>query len=82
VTEGIVARHAMFAAPHLLVTASADSVLTAWRLQIKNGGLRRGDVQLTREATLRGHTSKITCLAASSAWSLLVSGTEVCRSCH
>ena len=76
-TEGIDVRHAIFAAPHLLVTVSIDGVLTAWRMQIKNTGIRRGDVQLTREATLRGHTSKVTCLAASSAWSLLVSGTEV-----
>jgi WD40 repeat protein len=78
-TEGIVARHAIFAAPHLLITVSTDSVLTAWRMQTKNQGFRRGDVQLTREATLRGHTSKVTCLAASASWSLLVSGTEVSR---
>jgi WD40 repeat protein len=76
-TEGIDARHAIFAAPNLLITVSTDSVLTSWRLQIKNQGVRRGDVQLTREATLRGHTSRITCLAASASWSLLVSGTEV-----
>lgn len=76
-TEGVSAVHAMLAASNLLITVSADSVLTAWKLDIKNTGFRRGDVQLTREATLRGHSSKVTCLAASSAWSMLVSGTEV-----
>lgn len=76
-TEGVDVRHAIFAAPHLLITVSSDSVLTAWRMQLKNSGFRRGDVQLTREATLRGHTSRVTCLAASASWSLLVSGTEV-----
>jgi hypothetical protein len=78
-TEGISAVQAMLAASNLLITVSADSVLTAWKLDIKNGGFRRGDVQLIRDATLRGHNSKVTCLAASSAWSMLVSGTEVSR---
>jgi hypothetical protein len=79
-TEGISVVHAILASSNLLITVSADSVLTAWKLDIKNGGFRRGDVQLAREATLRGHHSKVTCLAASSAWSMLVSGTDVSES--
>lgn len=75
--EGISTDHAIFAAPTLLVTVSSDNVLTAWRMQVKGNGWKRGEVQLDREATLRGHTSQVTCLAASASWSLLVSGTVV-----
>ncbi|WWD18748.1 hypothetical protein CI109_103202 [Kwoniella shandongensis] len=74
--EGIYPAHAIFASPSLLVTVSAQGVLTAWRVNIKGGGYRRGDVTMQREATLRGHPSSVTCLAANTSWSLLVSGSE------
>ena len=75
--EGISVAHAIFATTTLLVTVSTLGVITAWKLAIKGVGIKRGDVSLTREATLRGHETKVTTLTASSAWSLLVSGTEV-----
>nr|XP_019013052.1 uncharacterized protein I206_02549 [Kwoniella pini CBS 10737]OCF51833.1 hypothetical protein I206_02549 [Kwoniella pini CBS 10737] len=74
--EGIFVDDAIFASPSLLITVSGQGVLTAWRITIKSGGYRRGDATLQREATLRGHTGKITCLAANTSWSLLVSGSE------
>ncbi|WWC96475.1 hypothetical protein V866_003343 [Kwoniella sp. B9012] len=74
--EGIYVVEAIFASPSLLITVSGHGVLTAWRLNIKSGGYRRGDATLQREATLRGHVGKITCLAANTSWSLLVSGSE------
>ncbi|WRT68074.1 uncharacterized protein IL334_005049 [Kwoniella shivajii] len=74
--EGIFAVDAIFALPTLLVTVSGQGVLTAWRLTIKSGGYRRGEATLQREATLRGHVGKITCLAANTSWSLLVSGSD------
>nr|XP_019045287.1 hypothetical protein I302_05676 [Kwoniella bestiolae CBS 10118]OCF24217.1 hypothetical protein I302_05676 [Kwoniella bestiolae CBS 10118] len=74
--EGIYVVDAIFASPSLLITVSGHGVLTAWRLNIKSGGYRRGDATLQREATLRGHVGKITCLAANTSWSVLVSGSE------
>ncbi|WVR06613.1 hypothetical protein IAU60_003645 [Kwoniella sp. DSM 27419] len=74
--EGIYVADAIFASPTLLITVSGHGVLTAWRMTIKGSGYRRGDVSLQREATLRGHVGKITCLAANTSWSLLVSGSE------
>jgi hypothetical protein len=74
IVEGIDVRHAAFAAPTLLVTVSSLGVLTAWRLSVKGGGLRRGDASLTREATLRGANRAVTSLAVSTAWSFIVTG--------
>lgn len=68
-------QHAAFASPTLLVTVSSLGVVTAWRLTIKGTGSRRGDVQLIREATLRGHDKPATCITVSPAWNLLVTGT-------
>ncbi|ORY31849.1 hypothetical protein BCR39DRAFT_525741 [Naematelia encephala] len=75
--EGISVSRAVFAAPAVLMTLSDHGVLTAWSLTIRGSGSRRGEVTLHREATLRGHAQPVTCLAASVAWSLLVSGSEV-----
>ncbi|WVQ84943.1 hypothetical protein IAT38_007106 [Cryptococcus sp. DSM 104549] len=74
--EGIYPVHAIFASPTLLVTVSSQGVLTAWRLTVKGTGYRRGEVSMQREATLRGHPEKVTCLAANTSWSVLVSGSE------
>ncbi|BEI85638.1 hypothetical protein CcaverHIS002_0510390 [Cutaneotrichosporon cavernicola] len=74
IVEGIDVTHAAFAAPTLLVTVSSLGVLTAWRLAVKGGGLRRGDAGLTREATLRGANRTVTSLAVSTAWSFIVTG--------
>ncbi|KAK4689020.1 hypothetical protein P7C73_g1097, partial [Tremellales sp. Uapishka_1] len=74
--EGISATEAIFASPTLLVTACSLGVLTAWRMAVKGQGQRKGDVSLTREATLCGHSKRITCLAASTSWNFLVSGSE------
>ncbi|ORX37123.1 hypothetical protein BD324DRAFT_427163 [Kockovaella imperatae] len=76
VLEGVSVVHAVFASPSLLVTVSWDSVITVWRMSVKSYGSKKGDVSLQREAILRGHTSKVTTLAASQAWSFLVSCSE------
>lgn len=75
--EGIPVQHAIFAAPTLLITVSPLGIITAWRLVIKGYGFKRGEITLQREATLRGPTAKVTCLASSKAWSFVVSGCEV-----
>lgn len=77
VIEGIPTQFALFAHPTLLIMVSPLSIVTAWRLTVKNVGSRRGDVSLTREATLRGHMGKITCVANSKAWSFVVTGCDV-----
>ncbi|GMK59712.1 hypothetical protein CspeluHIS016_0803180 [Cutaneotrichosporon spelunceum] len=74
IVEGIDVTHAAFAGPTLLVTVSSLGVLTAWRLAVKHGGLRRGDASLTREATLRGANRTVTSLAVSAAWCSIVTG--------
>lgn len=75
IIEGVPVQHAAFASPTLLITVSPLGVITAWRLIIKGSGSRRGDVQLSREATLRGHDKPVTCMAVSAAWNILVTGT-------
>ena len=75
--EGMSVVHAILAAPRVVVTVSVQGVLAVWRIGIKGSGTRKGDVSLTREATLRGHDTPVTTLTASSAWSIVVSGTEV-----
>lgn len=68
-------QHAAFASPTLLITVSPLGVITAWRLTVKGSGSRRGEVQFSREATLRGHDKPVTCMAVSAAWNILVTGT-------
>lgn len=77
VIEGVPTEHAVFANPTLLVTVSPLSIVTAWRLNVKHLGSKKGEVSLQREATLRGHTSEVTCVAASTAWSFVVTGCKV-----
>lgn len=71
--------HAIFATPTLLITVSAQGAITAWKMTVKAGGYKRGDVTLRREATLRGHEAKVVSVTANTSWSLLVTGTEVGR---
>lgn len=70
-------QEAIFASPSLLVTVSDIGVLTVWRFSCKTPASKKGDATLQREATLRGPTAKVTCLAASKAWSFVVTGCEV-----
>ncbi|ODN93441.1 hypothetical protein L198_05306 [Cryptococcus wingfieldii CBS 7118] len=74
--EGIYPEHAIFASPTLLFTVSHQGVISAWRLTISGVGYRKGDVKVQREATLRGHPARVTCLTSNKSWSFLVSGSE------
>lgn len=69
--------NAVFASSSLFLTVSSLGVITAWRINVSGAGYRRGDVTMQREATLRGHSRPVTCLAANTSWSILVSGAEV-----
>lgn len=69
--------NAVFASSSLFLTVSSLGVITAWRINVNGAGYRRGDVTMQREATLRGHSRPVTCLAANTSWSILVSGAEV-----
>ncbi|AFR98636.2 hypothetical protein C343_06613 [Cryptococcus neoformans C23] len=74
--EGIYPVNAVFASSSLFLTVSSLGVITAWRINVNGAGYRRGDVTMQREATLRGHSRPVTCLAANTSWSILVSGAE------
>ena len=50
---------------------------------MKNAGSRdRSPVQLQLKHTLHGHTNAVTCIAASSAYNVIVSGSKVSCSIH
>ncbi|WVQ73417.1 hypothetical protein IAR50_002989 [Cryptococcus sp. DSM 104548] len=72
--EGVYPEHAIFASPTLLITVSYQGVISAWRFTMSGAGYRKGDVRVQREATLRGHPERVTCLASNTSWSFLVSG--------
>jgi hypothetical protein len=78
IVEGIEVAHAAFASATLLITVSQLGIITAWRLSIKGSGFRRGEAVLAREATLCG-ARNVTCIAVSTPWSLLVTGSDVGR---
>lgn len=65
---------ATFADSETLITGMEDSTLGIWKLSRPVG--ERTSLVWTH--ILRGHRDKVTCLAASRPWSLIVSGSEDC----
>ena len=56
-------------------------IVCVW--EIKNVGSReRSPVQLQLKHTLHGHTDSVTCIAASTAYNIIVSGSKVCGLAH
>ena len=73
---------------HVYITYVSFSKYT-WYIQIvcvweiKNVGSReRSPVQLQLKHTLHGHTDSVTCIAASTAYNIIVSGSKVCGLAH
>jgi WD40 repeat protein len=58
-----------------IVTGNTDGICTVWKWAGSGPGK---DVRLQSLATLRGHESSIISLATSRAFSIIVSGSEVC----
>lgn len=72
VAEGINCSCATFADSELLITGSEDSTVGLWKISRSGGD--RASMRLTH--MLRGHTDKVTNIAASRPWSLIVSASE------
>ncbi|XP_060131096.1 WD repeat- and FYVE domain-containing protein 4 isoform X1 [Zootoca vivipara] len=62
--------------PTTLITSGSSSVLCVWELSVARGG----DACLNLKQPLYGHTQPVTCLAASTSYSIIVSGSAD-RSC-
>ncbi|XP_057164793.1 WD repeat- and FYVE domain-containing protein 4 isoform X4 [Ursus arctos] len=61
-------------APTMIITSGDSAVVCVWELSIAKGRPR----SLHLKQALYGHTQAVTCLAASVAFSLLVSGSQDC----
>lgn len=72
VAEGVNCSCAAFADSELLITGSEDSTVGLWK--ISRSSSDRAEMRLTH--MLRGHTDKVTNIAASRPWSLIVSASE------
>lgn len=72
VAEGVNCSCLAFADSDLLVTGSEDSTLALWKLMRKPG--EGTSLRLTH--MLRGHTDKVTSIAASRPWSLIISASN------
>lgn len=66
---------ATFADADTLVTGSTDNTVRLWRV-IRNDRSREQPVSLQLTHLMRGHTARVNCIAASRAWSLIVSGSK------
>uniref|UniRef100_A0A8D0ED69 Uncharacterized protein n=1 Tax=Salvator merianae TaxID=96440 RepID=A0A8D0ED69_SALMN len=67
---------AMCPTPTTLITSGSSSVLCIWELSLDRDGI----AYLNLKQTLYGHTESVTCLAASTTYSIIVSGSAD-RSC-
>ncbi|RPD65419.1 beach-domain-containing protein [Lentinus tigrinus ALCF2SS1-7] len=75
VVESAFCSCATFADAGTLVTGSTDNTVRLWRV-IRNDRSRDQPVSLQLTHLMRGHTARVNCIAASRAWSLIVSGSK------
>lgn len=77
VSEAALCSCAVFADSETLVTGSTDYTVRLWKL-VRGGGSHRHEPALNVHLThiMRGHSAAISCVAASRAWSLVVSGSQ------
>lgn len=66
---------ATFADADTLVTGSTDNTVRLWHV-VRNDRSREQPVTIQLTHLMRGHTARVTCIAASRAWSLVVSGSQ------
>lgn len=78
VVEAALCSCAVFADADTLVTGSSDYTVRLWKLSRGAGGSHRSDPALSVNLThiMRGHSAPVSCVAASRAWSLVVSGSQ------
>ena len=77
VIEGSFCCCAAFADTDTLVTGSTDFTVRLWKVARGTGGSSSAlAAQIEPTHIMRGHTASVTCIAASRAWSLVISGAE------
>lgn len=67
---------AAFADPNNLVTGSSDYTVRLWKTSRPNVNSAHSGLRLTLSHIMRVHTDEVVCVAASRAWSLVVSGSK------
>ncbi|KAI0360774.1 beach-domain-containing protein [Trametes cingulata] len=75
VVESAFCSCATFADTDTLVTGSTDNMVRLWRIA-RNDRHRDQPVALQLTHLMRGHTARISCVTASRAWSVIVSGSK------
>ncbi|KAI0646236.1 beach-domain-containing protein [Trametes meyenii] len=75
VVESAFCSCATFADAETLVTGSTDNTVRLWRVT-RNDRNRDQPIALQLTHLMRGHTARVSCVTASRAWSLIVSGSK------
>ncbi|TBU31477.1 beach-domain-containing protein [Dichomitus squalens] len=75
VVESAFCSCATYADGDTLVTGSTDNMVRLWKI-IRNDRSREQPVTLQLTHLMRAHTARVTCITASRAWSLIVSGSN------
>ncbi|EKM53226.1 uncharacterized protein PHACADRAFT_210920 [Phanerochaete carnosa HHB-10118-sp] len=78
VVESALCSCAAFADSETLVTGSTDYTVRLWKLSRASPGGHKSEPPLNVNLThiMRGHSAPVSCIAASRAWSLVVSGSR------
>lgn len=79
VIESTACSCAVFADPSTLVTGSRDHTVRLWRVQRLGqtaNAHKEPPLSITLTHVMRAHTSAVTCVIASRAWSVVVSGSK------
>ena len=78
VVESALCSCAAFADSDTLVTGSTDYTVRLWKLSRGGAAASHRDASLNAGLThiMRGHSAPVSCVAASRAWSLVVSGSR------
>ncbi|KAA1472737.1 beach-domain-containing protein [Dentipellis sp. KUC8613] len=74
VVEGMDCTCAAFADPDNLITGSSDHIVRLWH--VSHGTARDSFMHVSLQHLMRLHTHRITCVAASRLWSIIVSGSS------
>ena len=75
VVESAFCNCATFADADTLVTGSTDNMVRLWRVT-RNDRSREQPLSITLTHIMRGHTATVSCVTASRAWSLIVTGSQ------
>ncbi|KAH9846387.1 beach-domain-containing protein [Lenzites betulinus] len=75
VVESAFCSCAIFADTDTLITGSTDNMVRLWHV-VRVGQSRDQPMTLQLTHQMRGHTARVSCVAASRAWSIIVSGSK------